>query len=514
MDELLRVENLIKKYPGVTAVNNVSFHVNGGEVLALLGENGAGKSTVSKMISGVEQPDSGRIIIEGKEVHFASALDAIKKGVSMVHQELSTVGEMNVAENIFINRQPINTIKFIDWKKLYKDTRTLLEEFNLKIDPHTQVKRLSVGTQQLLEIIRATSTDAKLIILDEPTSSLAESQVKMLFNIIKNLKKKGYGLIYITHKLEEVMEIADRIVVLRDGCFVAEKEVKETNVNDIVTMMVGREIKQFFGEELKKREISENYYLEVQNLTSRNFYHDISFGVKKGEIVGIGGLIGAGRTEMALGIFHAHKRDGKILLDGKELKINSPGDAIKNGFAYVTEDRKKLGLYLDYPIERNIPVMQYDKFSNRLGSINWRKVNTYVKKEIEEFNIATPSEKQLIGHLSGGNQQKCLLAMWMGLNPKVIIVDEPTRGIDVGAKSEIYQMLKNLAEEGKSIIVISSELPELMGICDRIIVMHEGSISGSVNKSEFSEDRIMQLATGVKCIKEESAVIGGTQNGK
>jgi ABC-type sugar transport system ATPase subunit len=497
MAEKLRVEHVKKSYPGVVAVNDVSFSLCEGEVLALLGENGAGKSTLSKLISGVEKPDSGRIFIDGREVSLNSALDAMQLGVAMVHQELSMVEEMSVAENIFINRQPTNMLGNIRWRELFENTTNLLRSFNVNIDPRTLIKRLPVGTQQLIEIIRAVSMGCKLIILDEPTSSLADDQIQLMFKNINRLKEQGYSFIYITHKLDEVMSIASRVIVMRDGCLVGERLVKDITVNEIITLMVGREITQLFGSDSEERKISEKYAFEVKNLSAKGLYHDVSFGVRSGEIVGIAGLIGAGRTEMALGIIHAHKRSGTILKNGRECKIKNTTDAVQNGIAYVTEDRKRFGLYLDYTISQNLIVTKLKELSNRLGMLKKADINAYVQKQVKDFHIITPSIEQTLGHLSGGNQQKCLLAAWMGIEPEVFIIDEPTRGIDVSAKAEIYQMLKKLADKGKAVVVISSELPELLGICDRIVVMSNGTVTGEVLRKEFSEKAVMDLAMQV-----------------
>lgn len=493
MGEKLRVNHIIKRYPGVTAVNDVSFSLGEGEVLALLGENGAGKSTLSKIICGVEKPDAGSIRLDGREVRLHSALDAMQLGVAMVHQELSMVGEMSVAENVFFNRQPVNALGNIRWNELYRNTRALLEHFCLDIDPRTLVKRLPVGVQQQLEIIRATSMGCRLIILDEPTSSLAEDQIRLMFDNVNRLRSEGYAFIYITHKLDEVMTIADRVLVMRDGCLVGERLIEDVTVNEIIGMMVGREIKQLFGEERVPR-LSDGYAFEVQKLCAEGMYRGVSFGVHTGEIVGVAGLIGAGRTEMALGIIHAHKRTGSVLKNGAPIRIDRPGDAVKNGIAYVTEDRKQLGLYTENTVCENLVVMQLKELSNRLGMVKKSAVSGYAGQQTKAFHIATPSVEQNIGHLSGGNQQKCLLAMWLGIEPDVFIIDEPTRGIDVGAKVEVYQMLKDLADRGKAVVVISSELPELLGICDRIVVMSGGTVVGEVEKERFSEKVIMDLA--------------------
>ncbi len=497
MSVVLKLENLHKEYPGVVAVKDISFELHSGEVLALLGENGAGKSTVSKMICGIEKPDRGTIYVDKQEVCFDSAFDAMQKGITMVHQELSMVGDMSIAENIYMNRQPVNAIGKVKWSQLYADTAELLKAFNLDLDPRTLVKRLPIGVQQLLEIIRATSMKGKLIILDEPTSSLAEKQVQLMFENIRRLKAEGYAFIYITHKLEEVFQIADRTLVMRDGEYVGQNSVAEITREQIVTMMVGREIKKLYGQDSKTRKISKEYLLEVENLTATDLYHDVSFGVRKGEILGVAGLIGAGRTEMALGIFGAHKHTGQVKLNGQVVKINSTADAIKHKIAYISEDRKGLGLYLDYSIIKNIAVMQIDNYKNSVGFVKDKEITEVTKKQIVDFNIVTPSSEQIIGNLSGGNQQKCLLAMWMGIDPDVIIIDEPTKGVDVGAKAEIYQMLRNMAEKGKAVVVISSELTELLGICDRLIVMRHGTVSGELGQSEFSEETVMGCATGV-----------------
>lgn len=496
MSVVLKAENLHKEYPGVIAVKDVTLELHSGEVLALLGENGAGKSTMSKMICGIERPDGGQIYVNGEPVVLTSAMDAMEHGITMVHQELSMVGEMTIAENVFMNRQPVNAAGMINWKELYSKTEQLLKSFRLELNPRTLVKNLPVGTQQLLEIIRAINTDAKIIILDEPTSSLAEDQIELMFENVRRLKAEGYAFIYITHKLDEVFKLADHIMVMRDGNYVGDAPVSEMNTDKVISMMVGREITQLFGDEVRDRNISEGYVFEVENLTGGTMYRDISFGIRKGEIVGVAGLIGAGRTEMGLGIMGAHKRAGTVRINGKEVKIHSTGDAIKNGIGYVSEDRKKLGLYLDFTIIRNLAAMQLKNFSKH-GMVRDNRVGSYASEQVEKFNVATPSTSQVMGHLSGGNQQKCLLAMWMGINPQVLIVDEPTRGVDVGAKAEIYQMLKKHADAGNCVLVISSELPELLGICDRIVVMHEGTVSGEVGKQDFDENKIMHLATGI-----------------
>lgn len=502
MKEVLRVENITVTYPGVKAVDHVSFSLNQGEVLALLGENGAGKSTLTKVICGAIKPDEGQIFIDGELQKFDSPSSAMKKGVGMVYQELSMVGDMSVAENIFMNRQPTDHKGFIKWKKLYADTKALLDKFEIDIDPGTLAKNLSVGTNQLLEILKAISLNPKVIILDEPTSSLTETEIALMFKTVNKLKEEGHSFIYISHKLSEIFELADRLIIMRDGQYVDSRMVDETTENEVVTMMVGREIKDVYGESRDHINLNDEYYFEVKNLTCDGLYENVSFGVRKGEILGISGLIGAGRTEMALGIIGAHKRSqGELYLNGEKLKISSPSDAIANKIAYLTEDRKKLGLYLNMPIKDNLIASMLRNFQTN-GKMRESLIKAHAKEEVKRYSIATPSVNQDVGNLSGGNQQKVLISMWMGTNPNIIIFDEPTRGVDVGAKAEIYKIIKKYAGEGKCVIIISSEMPELLGMSDRILVMHSGQVSGVLMKEEYSEENIIKLAAGVNRSEE------------
>jgi ABC-type sugar transport system ATPase subunit len=434
--------------------------------------------------------------VNGQEKNFLSAQDAMKFGITMVHQELSMVGDMSVAENIFMNRQPVTPVGMIKWNDLYRNTRELIEKFDLNLDPRELVKRLPLGTQQLLEILKAVSNGSQIIILDEPTSSLTEDQIELMFKLIKALKKDGPAIIYITHKLAEIFRIVDRLLVIRDGKYVGEGYVNEFDINKIVTMMVGREINNLYGEDRVNKIISNEVSFSVDNLTAAGLYKNISFEVKTGEILGFAGLIGSGRSEMALGIVGAHKKTaGTIYKNTRKIRINAPNDAIKNKIAYLTEDRKKLGLYLGYSIVQNLACLKLNEFSKK-GWIMQSFLVNYANKQIKQYSIRTPSVFQEVNNLSGGNQQKCLFASWMGIDPDVLIIDEPTRGVDVGAKSEIYKIIKEFADTGKSVIVISSELTELLGICDRIIVMRNGKITGSVDKTNWSEETIMHYATG------------------
>jgi len=496
MPEILRIEGLTKNFPGVLAVNNLSFSLKKGEVLAIIGENGAGKSTLTKMICGVLHPDAGSIFLDGKKIVFHSSHDAMKAGIAMVYQELAMTSGMSVAENIFMNRQPINKLGFIKTAEMNKEAQKYFDLFGMCINPATLVKRISMGEQQIVEILKAISLNPKVLILDEPTSSLTENEVTRLFNLINEMKEEGFSFIYISHKLSEIFTIADRVMVMRDGKYVDTKLVDGVTEQELITMMVGREIKDLYVGSGKKIEIGEEYF-HVDNLSSFGLFKDINFFLKRGEILGFAGLIGAGRTEMACAIAGVGKiSSGKIVLEGKELKIESPKDAIHEGIGYITEDRKQLGLFLDYAITANIIAPSLEDFSNN-GFMQEGKIEEFSRKQIQEFNISTPSCKQKVMNLSGGNQQKCLLAMWMSKNPKVLIFDEPTRGVDVGAKSEIYEKIREYVGGGYGAIVISSDLSELLGICDRILVMYQGKVRGEVKKDEFSEEVVLSYASGL-----------------
>jgi ABC-type sugar transport system ATPase subunit len=497
MAEILKVENLSKRFPGVLAVDNVSFDLRKGEILALVGENGAGKSTLTGMLAGVLGPDDGRITLKGKDVFFQSSHDAIAEGISMVFQELSLVGTLSVAENIFANRHPVGPLNNIRWRRLYRETRDLLRSFKLDLDPMMAVKRLSMGQQQILEILKAISTDPVVLILDEPTSSLTEAETDYLFDKIRRLQNQGMSFIYITHKLSEIFQIANRVMVMRDGKYVGTREVDEVNEAELVSMMVGREIKNVYGASVDRSETTE--YFRVEKLSRKDAFRNITFGLRRGEILGFAGLVGAGRTELALSIFGAEPRDsGNILIDGQPVTIARPSDAIKLRIAYLTEDRKGQGLYLSMQIRENLIAPFLKQLSSPLGFLKKKIIDRHVHKKVEEFAIATPSVHQKLLNLSGGNQQKCLIAMWMGIRPEVIICDEPTRGVDVGARMEIYQKLRQYAAEGTGIIIISSDLPELIGMCDRILVMHRGEIKGEVLSRDFSEELILSFAAGIK----------------
>lgn len=497
MEYILRAENISKRFPGVQAVDDVSFGLHRGEILALVGENGAGKSTLVQILCGVQRPEAGEILLEEHAQIFSSAYDALNAGISMVFQELSLVDGISIGENIFTNRQPVGRLNNIKWRQLYDETRELLDRFDLDLDPTTLVKRLPMGTQQVLEILKAISTDPKILILDEPTSSLTEAEIIDLFENIRNLQQEGMSFIYITHKLGEVFQLADRVMVMRDGKYVGSKKVEEVTEDDLVAMMVGREISDMYGDTVHRDATQE--YFRIEGFARQGVFQDIKFGLQRGEILGLAGLVGAGRTDLARSIFGIDPKDhGSVSLEGEVVEINSPQEAIDHGIAYLTEDRKGQGLFLDMSILENLIAPVLKEFTNRFGFLIRRNINNDVEDRIEQFDIATPSAAQKILNLSGGNQQKAMIAMWMGIDPKVIIFDEPTRGVDVGARSEIYHKLRELAEAGTGIVMISSDLPELIGICDRILVIHQGQVSGEVTRGDFSEELIMAYAAGIK----------------
>lgn len=495
MEEVLRVKHISKRFPGVLAVDRVDLSLCKGEILALVGENGAGKSTLAQIICGAQRPDEGQILLENSAVNFDSPDDAMRFGISMVFQELSLVGSLSVAENIFANRQPVGAFNVIRWGELYQQTMDFLNSFDLDLDPRLPVKYLSMGQQQILEILKAISTKPKVLILDEPTSSLTEGEIVYLFKNIRRLQAEGMSFIYITHKLSEVFQIANRVMVMRDGQHIDTRPVDELNENDVVALMVGRQISDLYGE---RSNGDQEEFFHVIGYSRRGAFQDISFSLKRGEILGFAGLVGAGRTEVARAIFGVdHKDSGRLVLNGTEVHINRPRDAIQHRIAYLTEDRKGQGLFLDMSLRENLVAPAIEKFINAIGFIRRSLLNQHATEIVREFAIATPSIEKKVINLSGGNQQKTLVATWMGIHPEVIIFDEPTRGVDVGAKAEIYARLRHFAATGVGVLIISSDLPELLGMCDRILVMHQGRITGEVMREEFSEALILSYAAGV-----------------
>lgn len=488
---ILELENITKEFPGVKALDNIQLKVKKGSVHALMGENGAGKSTLMKIIFGIYTPNHGTIKYKGKELTVSSTKEALKNGISMIHQELSPVPHMTVAENIFLGREPSGKLGWVNDKKMVEDARALFNKLNMNIDPNSKMKDLSIANMQMVEIATAVSYNADLIIMDEPTSAITEKEVEQLFEIIHSLKEKGVSIIYISHKMDEIFKICDEITVFRDGQFIGTKGAHELNQDTLIQMMVGREIKQVFHKE--KAEIKE-VVLAVNNLSKKGKFNNVSFEVRKGEILGIAGLMGSGRTEVIESIFGIDPPDsGDIFIHGEKVTIKSPQDAIKQKLSLLTEDRKLTGAFLPISIRENMIISNVDQFIKH-GYVNSKLVNDTCNEQVEKLNIKTPSIDQLIMNLSGGNQQKVLLARWLLNDPDILILDEPTRGVDVGAKSEIHKLMSKLAQEGKAIIMISSEMPEVLGMSDRVIVMHEGRKKGELSREEANQEKILEVA--------------------
>lgn len=490
----LQLNNITKTYPGVTALNNVTLQVEKGEVHALIGENGAGKSTLIKTCSGAVISDSGNIVIDEKVFSSMTPKLSEQQGIAVIYQEFNLVGELSVAENIFLGRAIRKGIR-IDRKAMAEESRKIFEQFDINIDPNKLVSSLSVGYQQLVEIAKAISHNAKVLIMDEPSAPLTKSEADRMYEVVDKLKAQGVTIIYISHRLEEIFRLSDRVTVMRDGNVVSTMNTNETNIDQLVKLMVGRELTETYPERTPC--IQEEVLLKVENL-SGNGLTDISFEVKRGEVLGFAGLIGSGRTELAELIFGVKpKTGGKIFFQGKEINPKSPRGAIDLGIALVPEDRKKQGALLDVDIKGNISMAILKRISklSYVDKTQERKIATDYK---ESMRIKTPSLDQKIKNLSGGNQQKVIIAKWLASNTELIIFDEPTRGIDVGAKFEIYTLVNTLVQEGKAILMISSEMGEIIGMSDRIIVLSEGKITGSLNKDEFNQETIMSMASITK----------------
>ncbi|MDD4493957.1 MAG: sugar ABC transporter ATP-binding protein [Eubacteriales bacterium] len=495
-EELIRMEHIDKTFPGVKALNDASFQLLSGEVHALVGENGAGKSTLMKVLTGVNRKDKGEIYVRGEEVQINDIRDSQKLGIVMIHQELNLMNHLTVAQNIFIGREATDKSGiFLNDREIEKKSLEIFKKLNLNINPGEKVGRLTVAKQQMVEIAKALSYDSKVLIMDEPTASLTDSEIADLFRVIRMLRDEGKGIIHISHRLEELKQISDRITVMRDGCYVDTANTKECEIDDIISMMVGRVIYVEKPENAMKEDAP--VLLEVKNLTSGKNVKDVSFSVREGEILGFSGLVGAGRTETARAIFGADKLDsGEIFVRGKKVNIHEPADAIKHGIAYLSEDRKHFGLTLNMAVDINIALANMKQYTNPAGFIKARSIEANAKDKVEKLDIRTPTIKQLVKNLSGGNQQKVVIAKWLTNDCDVLMFDEPTRGIDVGTKSEIYKLLNLLAQHGKAIIVISSELPEIMRISNRILVMCEGRITGElINNDDLDQNTIMHYAT-------------------
>lgn len=487
---LLDMKQIIKSFNGVEVLHGIDFSLRAGTVHALMGENGAGKSTLMKVLAGVHKCDDGEIWLKGKKTEIQSPRHAQELGIAMIHQELSPVPEMTVAENIFLGREPRKGL-FVDYKKMYTDMEKLLGEMKVRVSPRAKIGRLKVADQQLIEISKAISLNADIIVMDEPTSAITDQEVEILFKTIADLKKKGTGIIYISHKMDEIFRIADDITVLRDGTYVNSWEAKDIDNNTLIKNMVGRELNEIFP---KIKVPAKDVVMEVRHFTKENQFEDISFLVREGEILGIAGLIGAGRTELMNAIFGLEKPDsGEVFFEGKKVEIRRPSDAIRHGIAYVTEDRKNEGLVLEMGVGQNITIASMKTLSSGMF-IKRQEEKKTIDDQIRALRIKVHSPRQLVGKLSGGNQQKVVLAKWMMKNPKLLILDEPTRGIDIGAKSEIYKLMGEFVEKGNSIIMISSEMPEAMGMSDRILVLSNGRLSGELSREEFVQEDIMKMA--------------------
>lgn len=488
-ENLLEMREITKIYPGVIALDKAGFSVKKGEVHALLGENGAGKSTLIKILAGAVQPDGGTISLEGRELGRYTPHEAIDMGISVIYQEFNLVDKMTVEENIFFGKELRNGA-FLDQKSMLKQSRDVLETVNCDIDPRTRVSDLSVAYQQMVEIAKAVMNRAKIIVMDEPSAALSNRELETLFSLIRKFKSEGTSVIYISHRMEEIFEIADRVTVFRDGKYVDTRLTRETDKNELIKLMVGRSLSDDYP---KNEHPGDKVLLKAVGITNHKL-KNISFELRENEILGITGLVGAGRTELVRAIFGADEYLGEIYLKGEKVSIKSPWDAIAHGMSFLPEDRKQQGVLLEMSVKFNISIASMKKISDR-GFLSTREESTLVDEYIQAINIKTPNVEQKAKNLSGGNQQKMILAKWLVCDSDIIIFDEPTRGIDVGAKQEIYQLMNRLVSQGKSIIIVSSELPELIGMSDRVLVMHEGSVTGVFDRSEVTQELILEKAS-------------------
>lgn len=490
--KLLEMRGISKAFASNVVLNGVDLSVGEGEVVAILGENGAGKSTLIKILGGIYRADSGEIRIQGEEKNITSSAVAGENGIRIIHQEIVLVPDRTIAANVFLGREPKNKMGLVDVRQMEAQTQKLIDDLHLKLRADAPVRSLTMGMQQLVEIIKAISADAKIVVMDEPTSSLSQGEAEILFGIIRLLQQKKIGIIYISHRLEELFAITDRVVVLRDGKMVGDLVTAEAQKEKLIQLMVGRELDSFYT---RNRHQIGDVALETRNLSHGKYFRNASFCARFGEIVGFAGLVGAGRTELMKTIFGAYQKSGgEVLLDGKRVEIKNPGDAIANGIAYVSEDRRGEGLILKQDVRFNMGLVSLADFVKGIHVKN-EKWNRMVEEYRRKFSIKITSSRQLAGNLSGGNQQKVVLSKWLAGKPRVIILDEPTRGIDVAAKAEIYAIIDELAESGACIIMVSSELPEIINMCNRCYVMCEGRITGELSEQEFSQEAMMALAT-------------------
>lgn len=497
----LELKGICKSFPGVKALDNVQLSLRPGTVHALMGENGAGKSTLMKCLFGIYKMDAGEVYLDGQKIEINNPDEAMKYGIAMVHQELQPVPARSVAENLYLGRFPTKNygpLKVIDHKKMYAETEKWLKEVKMDFDPKAQLGTLSIGQMQSVEIAKAVSQQAKVVIFDEPTSSLSDNEVEALFRIMNDLRDKGVAMVYISHKMDEIKRIADDITIMRDGTYVGTWPAAELTTDQIIAKMVGRELTNVYP---AKKNTPGEVIMEVKNLCSihANSFQNVSFTLRKGEILGFGGLVGAQRTELMEGIFGIRGiASGEIYMHGKKLKIKHPIDAMNAGIGLITEDRRGNGIFGCLSIKDNVGVSIYNKYLKAGFVLDHKKMNKVVDDSIKKLSIKTPSMNEHISNLSGGNQQKVIISRWLANDPDVLIMDEPTRGIDVGAKFEIYKLITDIVKEGKAVIMVSSELPELIGMCDRIYIMCQGKISGCINREEFSQEVIMRYATGLK----------------
>lgn len=499
MEYVLEMKDICKSFPGVKVLENVNLQIKPGEVHALMGENGAGKSTLMKILMGIYKADKGSIVLQGQETVIHGPKDAMGKGISMIHQELNTLLDMEVAENVFVGREILkkgfSKMKIVDLDKMRDETARYFREMSIDIDPRAKMRTLSVAEMQLVEIVKAISLNSKIIVMDEPTSAITEKEAQVLFAQIDRLKKQGVAIIYISHKMDEIFRISDTITVLRDGQWIGTKPASELDDNSLIKMMVGRELTDIYPKEPAP---IGDVILEVKDLSRGKKVKNVSLTLRRGEVLGIAGLVGAGRSELVETIFGLYpKTGGEIFLNGKKTDIKNPKEAIKNKIALITEDRKLTGLNLIASVKENISIVSLSKMSKK-GIIDKKRENEVAEKYIKELKIKTPNGNAIVGNLSGGNQQKVVLAKWLLDEPEIIIFDEPTRGIDIGAKRDIYLLINELAKEGKAVIVISSEMAEVMGISDRIAVMCEGELKGEVQRDEFSQELIMSYASNIE----------------
>jgi ABC-type sugar transport system, ATPase component len=490
---LLELKHITKRFPGVLALDDVNLKVAAGKVHVVMGENGAGKSTLMKIIDGIYHPNQGELLLYGKPMKINSPIEAMKNQIAMIHQELNTILDMTVAENIFIGREFGSGILY-DAKRMNEEACKALAELNLRINPKVKMRELSVAKRQMVEIAKAVSMNAQIIIMDEPTSAISDKEVDALFGIINEFKKRGVGIIYISHKMDEIFRIAEDITVMRDGKSIGTYSAEELDQNTLIAKMVGRNIENIYPESLPHALGAE--ILRVDKLSSKGAFRNVNLSLRAGEILGISGLMGAGRSELAESIFGIRKIDsGEISINGQKVDISSPKDAIKAGLAFITEDRSQTGLNLKTTVKKDMSILTLKQFC-KWGQVIIKELeNKLVDAGIKRLKIKVSSRNQSIKTLSGGNQQKVIIARWLLAEPEILIMDEPTRGIDVGAKYEIYNIMMELAARGKAIVVISSELPEIIGVCSRVMVMHEGIVTGELKKTEMTQESIMKLAT-------------------